>query len=113
VDPSPLAFAPGVWRSTDGEISVTINEDGTGNYVNLPRWDGGVFTCNLAGAEPQTDSFTWWYAQTNDQVVFTADHGAPSDVFLAGEPRLRDWRTMAYLVCIPDLPGAIILARED
>jgi hypothetical protein len=104
-------FSPGAWSSEDGTIVVEIATDGTGEYRNLPRWEGEEFACTLADAEAQTGTFTWVYSEEWDKVWFAADSGTWNYEFEAGGVGGTDWNQLLFFVCMPDLPGWLLLDR--
>jgi hypothetical protein len=112
-DVTPRAFEPGLWSSSDGRVSVEFRSDGTGEFVNLPWWSGSPFNCSLEGTVPVSDTFIWNYSASPDKVLIAADNASVVTSFEPAGNGSGDWNTILNFVCMPDLPGRIILFRED
>jgi hypothetical protein len=110
---SPLVFSPGTWKSTDGHTWVLLREDGTGEYVDLPRSEEDPFACALENIQDESGSFVWWYSESMDQVHFVPDDNSRGDSFLPGGPSGEDWRQLTYFPCSSIQPDRVDLLRED
>lgn len=90
---------------------VRIDAGGTGSYQDLPHWEGDPFACTVEDAERESGDFRWIYSEELDAVLFSPVSDSWGSEFEAGGTRGDDWDHILYFVCMPDLPGWIVLDR--